>query len=321
MLRRLLAPVLVLASCLFTSAAFAADLPPDVLARSRWMELTPADFDAALTRVPEKMRFEFTTSPKRVQGVLNNLLVTKTLAAQARAHGTRPASTIPKGMGSDEDRALAAGELLRIEADASHAFDAKKTAYEAKAREVYDLDRDKYRAPEEVRLSDIAVEIKDRGDEAALARAKEARQHVAAGEDFAKVAREYSDDATTRDKGGALPFVSRERLAKPYAQAVFALTRIGEVSEPIKAPSAYHVVRLEERRPARQLAFDEVRDRIMQTLRQRYVGEQRDRRIEEINSDPSLVVNQPAIDALVTHVDPELANAPVPRKPHSTAPK
>ena len=319
--RRFLALLLVAAASFVATAATAADLPPDVLAKSRWTELTKADFDAALARVPEKLRFEFTTSPKRVQGVLNNLLVTKTLAAQARAHGTRPIQADPKGFGSDDDRALAAGELQRIESDASRDFDAKKVAFEAKARETYDLDRDKYRVPEEVRLSDIAIQIKDRGDEAALARAKEARQRIVAGEDFAKVAREYSDDPTTRDKGGALPFVSHARLAREYADGVFALTRVGEISEPIKAPSAYHVVRLEERRPARVQSFDEVRDRIMQALRQLYVSEQRDLRISAINTDKTLEVNQPAIDALVTHIDPDLLNAPAPPKPQAQAPK
>src|SRR6185437_14400020 len=142
-------------------------------------------------------------------------------------------------------------------------FDEQKTAFEAKARETYAIDGKAYVAPREVRLSDIAIEIKDRGDAAALARAKEARARVVGGEDFAKVAREYSDDATTREKGGALPFVTRKRLAKEYADGVFALTRIGQISEPIKAPSAYHVVRLEEQRPERPLSFDEAHDRIM----------------------------------------------------------
>jgi parvulin-like peptidyl-prolyl isomerase len=141
------------------------------------------------------------------------------------------------------------------------------------------------------------------------------------GEDFAKVAREYSDDATTRDKGGALPFVSRDRLEKEYADGVFALTRVGEISQPIKGRSAYHVVRLDERRAPRQLAFEEVRDRIMATLRQRYIAEQRDARIAAINSDPTLEVNQPAIDALVTHVDPELVKKTDPRKPKSASSK
>ena len=168
--------VTILLLCVAASAARAAELPPDVIARSSWMELTRADYEKAVAKVPENLRFEFSTSPKRVQRMLNNLLLTKTLAAQARAHGTRPAASFEQGAGDDSDRALATAELQRIEADAGTAFDAQKAAYEMKARERYTLDRDKYKTPEEVRISDIAIAIKSRGDEAALARAREAPQ-------------------------------------------------------------------------------------------------------------------------------------------------
>jgi peptidyl-prolyl cis-trans isomerase C len=288
-----------------TSSAFAADMPPDVLVKSRWIELTRADFDRALSRVPKELRSEFTTSPKRVQTMLDSLVVMKTLAAQAKAHGTRPVPVSPNP-DNDPDRALAAGELARVQKDAERSFDEQKSAFESKAREKYAIDRKAYVAPPEVRLSDIAIEIKDRGEAAALARAKDARAHLIAGDDFAKVAREYSDDHTTRDKGGALPFVTRKQLAKEYADGVFALTRVGEISEPIKGPSAYHVVRLEERRPERELTFDEARDAIMAELRSKYVGEQRDLRLQAISNDDTIEVNQPAVDALVTRVDPAL---------------
>ena len=297
----------VVAGCALALAfeAFAADLPPDVLVRSRWMDLTRQDYEAALAGIPENMRDEFATSPKRVQGVLNNLVLNKTLAAQAIAHGTQASSEFAASEGTDRERALAAAELRRIDAEASADFDRKIDAFVAKAREIYALERDKYRIPETIRLSDIAVAIKDRGDEAALARAREARARLVAGADFATVAREYSDDPTTRDKGGVLPFVSAKDLVPPYAKGAFALTRIGEISEPIKEPAAYHVVRLEERRPSRPQTFDEAREAILQTLRQRYVAEQRDLRIRAINSDPDLQVNQPAIEALVKPVDPQ----------------
>jgi len=223
-------------ACLPALANAAAELPPDVLAKSSWVELTRADYEKAVSKVPENLRFEFSTSPKRVQTILNNLLVTKTLAAQARAHGTRPAASFEPGAGDDSDRALATAELQRIEADAGKSFDAQKAAFEMKARELYTLDRDKYVTPEEVRISDIAVSIKQRGDEAALARAREARQRIDAGADFAAVARDYSDDPTTRDKGGALPFVTAKALTPDYAKAVFALKTVGAISGPIQAP-------------------------------------------------------------------------------------
>jgi hypothetical protein len=301
---RLLALAVALAAC--ACAAFAADLPPDVLVRSRWTELTRADYDAALAKVPANSRWEFATSPKRVQDLLNNLLLTKTLAAQARVHGTRADLAGGSAVGIDAERALANAELKRIEADASRSFDTNKDVYQMKARELYALDKAKYQKPEEVRISDIAVAIKDRGEDAALARAREARQRLVAGADFAAVAREYSDDATTREKGGALPFVTAKALAPDYARSVFALTKVGEISEPIKAPSAYHVVRLEERRPSRVQPFEDVQDAIMSDLRQRYVKEQRDARIRSIHTDPGLLINQPAIDALVNRIDPKL---------------
>jgi hypothetical protein len=295
-----------------------ASLPPGVLAKSQWTELTRADYDKALERVPEKRRFEFATSPKRVQDVLNQILLTKTLAAQARAHGTALAGAFGAGSApNDADKALADAELARVEADARKWFDEHESSFEAKAREIYDVDKDDYRTPEEIRLSDIAVLVKGRGDEAARQRAAEARAKIAAGTDVATVAREYSDDPTTRDKGGALPFKSARGLSPSFAKALFALQTIGEVSPPIKGPTAWHVVRLEERKPSVRKPFDDVRDEIMTSLRERYVKDRRDARIQAVFRDPSLETNQAAIDALVNHVDPEMFKV----KPAAPAPK
>ena len=270
------------------------------------MELTRADYDRALARVPEGKRTEFTASSKRIEMLLNNLLVVKTLAAQARLDGVKPLGNLGDPAHRDRDQALAAAELQRIEADAGKSFDARKDVYLARAHELYTLNREKYRRPEEVRLSDIAVTIQGRGDEAARSRAEEARRRLLGGEDFAAVARQYSDDPTTKDKGGALPFVTREKLTPDYARAVFALSKVGEISMPIKAPAAYHVVRLEERRPARVKTFDEARDEIVQGLRRKYVEDQRNLRIRAIHEDPEIQINQAAIDALVNRIDPKL---------------
>jgi hypothetical protein len=312
---RLSLPILVW-GLLMAFAAAAAELSNDILARNRWMELTRADWEAALARIPENLRADFPASRKRVETLLNNLLVNKTLAAQARVHGAAVAD--PHDV--DQTRALAAAELERVEADANAAFDAKRATFEAKAREIYALDRERYRKPVEARFSDIAISIKDRGEEAALARAREARQRVVGGSDFAAIARDYSDDPVTRDKGGSMPFVTAKELAPEYAASVFALLRIGEISEPIKAPAAYHIVRLDELHPSRVLEFDEVRDEILQGLRQQYAAEQRSLRIQSINADPTLQVNQPAIDALVRRIDPNLFapnSAALPSSPSS----
>lgn len=304
-LRRFAAAVLAVAIL----PVYAADLPADVLARNRWMDLTREDYDAALENIPKDMRTEFASNPKRVQGMLNALLVEKTLAAQAKAHGTQPPA-FTAGDTAPDRKTLAAAEIARVESEANAEFDAKLPDFVAKAREIYAIDARKYKAPETIHVSDIAVAFADRGEDAALARAREAHAKLVAGAEFAAIAREYSDDATSRAKGGVLPYAIEKSVAPAYAQAAFALPRIGAISEPIKGPNAWHIVRLDDRAPEHQLTFDEAKQQILDTLRQRFVAERRDTRIASINRDPDLRVNQQAVDSLVTHIDPRLFEPP-----------
>jgi parvulin-like peptidyl-prolyl isomerase len=283
-----------------TLSAGSAALPEDVLLRNRWVEITRADFDDAIARMPANIRADYATSAKRVESLLNQLLVSKTLATQARSHGI---AGEPGSAAAESTLALAAAELKLVAKHAGEEFDAKKADFEARAREVYTLNRETYREPEAVRISAITIGMKNRGEEAALARAKEARARIAAGEDFGAIAREYSDNRITRDKGGQLPFLTAKELEANYAKGVFALTRQGEISEPIKGKAAYHVVRLDERRPARVAPFEEVRDRILQDLRRKHVDAQREARLRSIIADPDLQVNQPVVNALVKPVE------------------
>ena len=110
-------------------------------------------------------------------------------------------------------------------------------------------------------------------------------------------------------------------MAPEYAKAVFALNPVGTVSEPIKAPSAYHVVRLDERRAPRLQTFEEVGDSIIRDLRKRYVTEQRERRKADITSDTGLQINQAAIDSLVNHIDSQRMKPPGRAKSRDSAAK
>ena len=303
----------VLLAALAVSPAF-ADLPPDVLVKNQWMEVTRGDFDAALARIPEKNRFAFAMSPKRVAAVLNNLLLEKTLAAQARAHGLKTA-TFAAQAGKDDFRALAKAEMQRIEAEAGADFDARRASFEARAHELYLVNKPKYRTADEVRVSDITVAIAGRGDDSARTRAREVYDRVAKGADFAALAKEMSDDARTRDSGGALPFLAASAVPPAFAKAAFALKKIGDVSEPVRVGEHYHVIRLDERRAGRQQTYDEVREAMLQELRQQHIREKRDLRVRAINEDPSLQMNQPAIDALVNRIDPESMRAKRGQKP------
>ena len=90
----------------------------------------------------------------------------------------------------------------------------------------------------------------------ALAKAQEIRQKIVQGADFADLARAESSDAGTASKGGDLGFLKHGQAVPSFEEALFALP-VGEVSQPVKTTYGYHLIKVEEKKPAR--TFEELR--------------------------------------------------------------
>ncbi len=100
--------------------------------------------------------------------------------------------------------------------------------------------------------------------EKALQRAKELRERILKGEDFAKLASKESDDPVTKSKGGDLGELSLDaakwRIGED-ALTVLPKLKIGEVSEPIESFNGYHIVKLEGKRVNLPQDYNKVRYR------------------------------------------------------------
>jgi len=116
---------------------------------------------------------------------------------------------------------------------------------------------ERYQDPERRRARHILIEA-GADDAAARKKAEEVLAKAKAGEDFGKLASEYSDDPGSRAAGGELGWATRQSFVQPFADALFAM-QVGEISDPVKTQFGYHVIQLEEVQPARQRSFDEVR--------------------------------------------------------------
>jgi peptidyl-prolyl cis-trans isomerase C len=281
------------------------DDPNEVLAENQWVKLTRADYQLELQRVPEEMRAEFAASPKRLTTLLNQALVNKTLAKQARDAGLDRDPELMIRLAHEIDRFWAQGEVLKIEQDAGAEFDAHASDYLPKAREMYLLDKNKYRRPDEISASHILFSTTKRSDAAAYQLAKETRAKLAAGADFATLARQLSDDPSAEANGGALGYFPATKMDPAFSKAAFGLKKVGDLSDPVQSKFGYHVIRLDAKRPGEERPYDQVSKQIMAELRQRYVTETREARLEAIRTDPRTKVNQAAIDALVVKL-PEL---------------
>lgn len=79
------------------------------------------------------------------------------------------------------------------------------------------------------------------------AKAEEVLKRVRAGEDFAKLAKEFSSDAGNKDKGGDLGWFGKGAMVPAFEEAAFKL-KPGEVSELVETPFGLHIIKLDERK-------------------------------------------------------------------------
>jgi parvulin-like peptidyl-prolyl isomerase len=142
------------------------------------------------------------------------------------------------------------------DADIHRYYDAHKSEYEqVKARHIL------------IRFKGSAVPLKsgqqDLSEEEALAKAREIRQKLNGGGDFAAIATAESDDAASAVQGGELGFFKHGQMVPPFEQAAFTQP-VGKVSDPVKSQFGYHLILVEQRETK---TFDEMRSQIEKQLR------------------------------------------------------
>ena len=141
-----------------------------------------------------------------------------------------------------------------------------------------------FEEPKRMRLAHVLVRVPPVGgsdaENAAKAKVEGVIKRARGGEDFAKLAREVSEDKASAVQGGDLGFVGPGELVAPFEQAAFALKK-GEVSEPVRTPFGYHAIRVLDVKEGGQAPLKEVAPRIKDTLTARKSEQAAQTRAEE----------------------------------------
>ena len=144
--------------------------------------------------------------------------------------------------------------------------DELKAAYEAQIA--------KYGQPEERSASHILVKLAPGATPAEVEQARSRAQQIAdavrsGAKTFDQALQEAKADTSGQIEGGDLGVISKGMFDSPALEtALYALNQPGEVSEPTRMPSGFHILRLDRITPAQVKSFEQVRDSIAQELRQ-----------------------------------------------------
>lgn len=157
----------------------------------------------------------------------------------------------------------------------------KATIPDEEVKKYYDDNPARFEQPELARVSHIMLATTDPTTrqplpepqkEAKRRRADDALKRAKAGEDFAKLVKEFSEDPGSKDRGGESTF-ARGQTPAEFEATGFALND-GQISDVITTPVGYHIIKLLEKTPAKKMEFAKVSDNIKKGLTQMAVEKQ-----------------------------------------------
>jgi foldase protein PrsA len=121
----------------------------------------------------------------------------------------------------------------------------------------FDENKNTFAQAEQVKASHILVE-----DEA---KAKEVKEKLAAGEDFAALAKEYSTDTASAESGGDLGFFSKGSMVAEFEDKAFSM-KVDEISDPVKSEFGYHIIKVTDKKEAKEANYEDSKAEIKGVL-------------------------------------------------------
>lgn len=101
------------------------------------------------------------------------------------------------------------------------------------------------------------------------AEARDVIAQLGKGGDFAKLAKEKSQDPGSKDKGGDLGWFAPTAMVKPFSEAIGKLQKGRYTSDPVQTQFGWHVIKLEDTRDLQPPAYDKVKENIQKDLQQK----------------------------------------------------
>ncbi len=160
---------------------------------------------------------------------------------------------------------------------------------DAELQKEYNSNQDKYRVPERVKVRHILIKSDSSNDAAAKAKAEAILKQIQNGGDFAKLAKDNSQDPGSAQNGGELGWIVKGQTVPEFEKAAFSL-QPGQTSGLVKTTYGYHILQVEQHENAHLQPFDEVKGQLATEYRTRAANQQlqtlADKAVAEMRKDP-----------------------------------
>ena len=188
-----------------------------------------------------------------------------------------------RGLTEAEVRARTSGAAV---IDQALANDVKVTP--AQIKDYFDKNHASFDKPEEVTARHILVQ--------SPVLAAQIEADLKAGQSFTDLAKKYSTDPGTKDKGGELGAFRQGQMVPAFDKYAFSAP-IGQISPPIKSPFGYHIIQVESRTPGQKATLASATPQITETLRQQQEAPLTQPFLQGLQQKADIKVNDPKLAA------------------------
>ncbi len=234
-----------------------------VLAVVNGREVTGEDYNLFINSLDPQLKAYFTQEEYN-KDIVNELVYQQLLYEEAIENGVDKEEDFLKVLEKTKQSMLktySLGKLLST---------VKITDEEMK--EFYEKNKDLFIKGETAKASHILVDEEDK--------ANEIYEKVKDGDNFAELAKKFST-CPSSERGGELGEFQKGQMVKEFEDAVFS-NEIGTITEPVKTQFGYHIIRIDDKKDASTLSFDEAKDRIYNELKRKKEQEVYNKKVDEL---------------------------------------
>ena len=244
---------------LINSSVYAQD--NEIVAKIGNKKITVADIERLISYFDTERQKVLEKNPQLKQSLLQQIVHSIVISDLAKKSGFDQKPEIREQMDFFLNGFISNEYLKREIVD-------KISVPEFEIKSYYESHQDEFKTPEMVKARHILIKvgsISGTEKEALKAKAENILQKIKDGEDFSKLASEFSDDQATKVKGGDLGFFVRGRMVKSFEDVAFSLKN-GEVSGIVETQYGYHIIKVDERKDPSIEPFDTAKEKINQKL-------------------------------------------------------